>query len=139
LRTTIAAVCIFMFFTTILLNLYQIGGTSGALQGGYLMMSVYYSNAYGDRPISYIFESQKERSEQGVAFLVQDSRSRRFFTSKMGEENVQEYATGTWVVTGISQRAFFGFMRSMEIAILATGLVTVAVIIIPVYFDSKRP
>jgi len=139
LRTTIAAVCIFMFFTTILLNLYQIGATSGALQGGYLMMSVYYSNAYGDRPISYVFESQKERSEMGVAFLVQDSRSRSFFTSKMGEENVQEYTTGAWVVTGVSQRAFFGFMRSMEIAILATGMVTVAVIIIPVYFDSKRP
>jgi hypothetical protein len=128
-----------MFFTTILLNLYQIGATSGALQGGYLMMSVYYSNAYGDRPISYVFESQKERSEMGVAFLVQDSRSRSFFTSKMGEENVQEYTTGAWVVTGVSQRAFFGFMRSMEIAILATGMVTVAVIIIPVYFDSKRP
>ena len=139
MRTTIAAVCIFMFFTTILLNLYQIGATSGALQGGYLMMSVYYSNAYGDRPISYVFESQKERSEMGVAFLVQDSRSRSFFTSKMGEENVQEYTTGAWVVTGVSQRAFFGFMRSMEIAILATGMVTVAVIIIPVYFDSKRP
>jgi hypothetical protein len=139
MRTTIAALCIFMFFTTVLLNIYQIGATSGALQGGYLMLTIYYSNAYGDRPISYIFESQKERSEMGRAFLVQDTRSMRFFMSKLGQENVQEYSTGAWVVTGLSQRDYFGFLRSQEIAILVTGFITVAVIIIPLYYDSKRP
>ena len=139
MRTTIAAICIFMFFTTVLLNVYQIGATSGALQGGYLMLTIYYSNAYGDSPISYIFESQKDRSEMGVAFLVQDTRSMRFFMSKLGEENIQEYTTGAWVVTGLSQRDFFGYLRSMEIAILVTGLITTAVIILPLYFDSKGP
>jgi hypothetical protein len=141
MRTTIAAVCIFMFFTTVLLNIYQIGATSGALQGGYLMLTVYYSNAYGDRPISYIFESQKDRSEMGRAFLVQDTRSMRFFRSKLGQENVQEHPLypGSWVVTGLSQRDFFGVMRSQEIAILVTGFITVAVILVPLYFDSKRP
>ena len=139
MRTTIATVCIFMFFTTILLNLYQIGATSGSLQGGYLMMTLYYSNAYGDRPLSYILEAQKDRSEMGTAFLVQDTRSMRFFRSKLGTENVQEYAEGVWVVTNLSQQDFFGFLRSMEIAILATGVITVAVIIIPYYYDSRRP
>ena len=139
MRTTIATVCIFMFFTTVLLNLYQIGATSGSLQGGYLMMTLYYSNAYGDRPLSYILEAQKDRSEMGTAFLVQDTRSMRFFRSKLGTENVQEYAEGVWVVTNLSQRDFFGFLRSMEIAILATGVITVAVIIIPYYYDSRRP
>jgi hypothetical protein len=139
MRTTIAALCIFMFFTTVLLNIYQIGATSGALQGGYLMLTIYYSNAYGDRPLSYIFESQNERSEMGRAFLVQDTRSMRFFTSKLGQENVQEYSAGAWVVTGLSQRDYFGFMRSQEIAILVTGFITVAVILVPLYYDSKRP
>jgi hypothetical protein len=128
-----------MFFTTVLLNIYQIGATSGALQGGYLMLTLYYSNAYGDRPISYIFESQKDRSEMGRAFLVQDTRSMRFFRSKLGQDNIQEYQTGAWVVTGLSQRDFFGVMRSQEIAILVTGFITAAVIIVPLYFDSKRP
>lgn len=137
MRTTVAVVCIFLFFVTTLLCLYQIGGTGGALRGGYLMMATYYSNNYGDRPLSFILADQDLRSDLGRAFLVQDTRSMRFFKSKVGDEGVQEYATGAWVVSGVSMKEFFGYMRGMEIGIIATGSVMIISVLLPFYFDGR--
>jgi hypothetical protein len=138
MRATIAGICIFLFFTTTLLTLYQVGMTSGFLQGGYLMMSSYYYQVYGDRPTAFVIADKDERSELSTPFLVQDTRSMRFFRSRVGEDAVQAYATDVWVVSGVSQRAFFGYLRGMEIGILVTGAVMAASIILPYYYDSRR-
>lgn len=138
MRATIAGICIFLFFTTTLLALYQMGTTSGFLQGGYLMMTSYYFQVYGDRPMAFILADKDDRSELSTPFLVQDTRSMRFFRSRLGEEGVQSYSTNAWVVRGLSQRAFFGYLRGMEIGIVVTGAVMVASIVLPLYYDSRR-
>jgi hypothetical protein len=135
-RTTIAAACVLLFFVMTLLALYQIGSTAGVFRGGYLMMTTYYMDGYPeDRPLSYILGNKNERSEMGRALVIQDPRSRRFFVSKVGEELVEQYAEGVWIVSGVSQRDLFLYLRGMEIGIVATGAVITASILLPVYYD----
>ncbi len=138
MKTTIAALCIFLFFIMTLLLLYQIGGTGGTLKGGYLMMTNYYSSNFGDRPISFILEDKDKRGSYSATILVQDARSMRFFKARLGEDHVQSYGQNTWVVQAVSMQEFFVYLRGMEIGILATGSVLIASIILPFYFDSKK-
>ncbi len=138
MKSTIAAVCIFLFFATTLLLLYQIGGTGGSLRGGFLMMVAYYSNTYADRPTSFILANKNDRSDLSAPILVQDQRSLQYFKSKVGEEQIQTLGTNAWGVTGISQREFFLFIRGMEIYIVLTGSIMIMSLILPFYYDVRQ-
>ena len=101
------------------------------------MMVNYYFQAYGDKPESFILADMDTRSDMGVTFLVQDTRSMRFFRSKVGDDGVQAYSTNAWVVSGISEKQFFGYLRGMEMSIFATGAVMVISIVLPFYYDAR--
>lgn len=137
MRTTVAAVCIFLFFSMALLSMYQIGATGGVLRGGYLMMASYYMNNFGDRPDSFILADKSLRPNYQATIAVYDRRSMRFFRSRLGEENVQAYGDSAWIVQGVVMSDFFGHLRGMEIGILATGSVMVLAMVLPWYFDTR--
>lgn len=139
MKTTIATICIFLFLLSTFLTFYQIGGSGGPFKGGYVMMASYYMSAFGDRPASFITADEKKRGSYAASILVQDARSMRFFKSRLGSDRIQSYGQNAWVVKSVPMRDFFGYLRGMEIGIFATGSVMVLTLLLPFYYDSRRP
>ncbi len=139
MRSTLAAVCIFLFLVTSFLCMYQIGGGGGFLRGGYLTMSAYYRSAYGDSPTAFILADKSIRSDYAVTLLIQDARSMRFFKSRIDSSQITSYGQSAWIVRGVSQRQFFGYLQEMELGIIATGSAMVASLFVLYYYDSKTP
>jgi len=137
LRTRIAAISIFVFFTSTLLCLYEIGGTGGALKGGYLMMSAYYTSAFGDRPASFLFFDKSKLPGYAATLLVQDTRSMRFFKARLGADRIQSYGEKSWIVRNVPQKTLFGYVQGMEAGIILTGIVSILSIVVPYYYDTR--
>ncbi len=137
MRTTVAGICVFLFFTMSLLSIYQIGATGGVLKGGYVMMANYYMSTFGDRPASFILADASERSSYSTTILVRDRRARNLFRSRLGEENVRPYGEQGWMVSGVKVNDFFRLLQGMEMGILAIGSVLVISMVLPLYFDSR--
>ncbi len=136
MKATMAGIFIFLFLLTSFLCLYQIGATSGVLRGGYLIMSAYYTSAFGDRPGSFLLADRSLRGDYVATLLVQDPRSMRFFRSKVGSGNIQAYGQNAWIVQGVSQLDLFGYLQSMELGILATGAVMALCLVVPYFYDA---
>jgi len=138
MRTTVAAVCIFLFLITSLLCMYQIGGGGSFLSGGYLTMSAYYTAAYGDRPGAFLLSDKSIRSDYGVTLLIQDARSMRFFKSRIDSSQITAYGQNAWIVQGVSQKQFFGYLQNMELGVILTGAAMVVSLFVPYYYDSRK-
>lgn len=138
MRATLAAVCIFLFLVTSFLCMYQIGGGGGFLSGGYLTMSAYYTSAYGDRPAAFLFSDKSIRSDYGVTLLIQDARSMRYFRSRIESDQISSYGQNAWIVQGVSQKQFFGYLQSMELGVILTGAAMVVSLFLPYYYDSRK-